>query len=60
MEALTQLDALKFQYLDSTTEPLDGMWLCGFLPMATHYGFYISAGTNFAARSCSRFYIPRH
>lgn len=37
---LTQLDALKCQYLGTTTAALDGMWLCGFLPMATHYGFY--------------------
>ncbi|WP_017219607.1 GNAT family N-acetyltransferase [Moritella dasanensis] len=37
---ITQLDALKCQYLSTTTAALDGMWLCGFLPMATHFGFY--------------------
>ena len=34
------LESLKAQYLKETTGPLDGMWLHGFLPMATHYGFY--------------------
>jgi len=40
IEETVQLDALKLQYLNSTTAALDGMWLCGFLPMAAHFGFY--------------------
>jgi len=26
--------------LEQTTAPLDGMWLRGFVPIATHFGFY--------------------
>jgi len=40
VEETAELDALKLQYLNTTTAALDGMWLCGFLPMATHFGFY--------------------
>lgn len=40
LEDNTQLDVLKLQYLSTTTAALDGMWLCGFLPMAIHFGFY--------------------
>ncbi|PHR90365.1 MAG: GNAT family N-acetyltransferase [Moritella sp.] len=40
IEETVQLDTLKLQYLNTTTAALDGMWLCGFLPMATHFGFY--------------------
>lgn len=40
VEETEQLDALKLQYLEASTAALDGMWLCGFLPMATHFGFY--------------------
>ena len=40
IEETVQLDALKSQYLNTTTTALDGMWLCGFLPMAKHFGFY--------------------
>lgn len=35
-----QLSDLKQQYMELTTAPLDGMWLCGFVPMAKHFGFY--------------------
>lgn len=38
VESLDSLTDLKQRYLDQTTAPLDGMWLCGFVPMATHYG----------------------
>ncbi len=31
---------LKKQYMLQTTAPLDGMWLCGFVPMASHFSFY--------------------
>lgn len=37
IETLKPLRALKQQYLRHTTAPLDGMWLCGFVPMAAHY-----------------------
>jgi len=40
IEAIEQLTELKQRYLDQTTAPLDGMWLCGFVPMASHFGFY--------------------
>jgi ribosomal protein S18 acetylase RimI-like enzyme len=40
IEVIDQLSTLKQQYLKQTTAPLDGMWLCGFIPMATHFGFY--------------------
>ena len=33
----SSLADLKRQYLAQTTGPLDGMWLCGFVPMASHY-----------------------
>jgi len=37
---IEQLSDLKQQYMELTTAPLDGMWLCGFVPMANHFGFY--------------------
>jgi GNAT superfamily N-acetyltransferase len=40
IEAIDAFDELKQQYINQTSAPLDGMWLCGFLPMASHYGFY--------------------
>jgi RimJ/RimL family protein N-acetyltransferase len=43
IKAITELDQLKLlksEYLDQTTAPLDGMWLCGFVPLASHFGFY--------------------
>jgi GNAT superfamily N-acetyltransferase len=40
IESIEQLSELKQQYIDQTTAPLDGMWLCGFVPIANHFGFY--------------------
>ena len=40
MESADQLSNLKNQSIRQTTAPLDGMWLCGFVPMANHFGFY--------------------
>ena len=37
---LEDLQPLKAEYLARTTAPLDGMWLCGFLPLAQHFGLY--------------------
>jgi predicted acetyltransferase len=39
MESTDRLAKLKKQYMKHTTAPLDGMWLCGFVPMASHFGF---------------------
>lgn len=39
VQSIDQLGALKQQYMDRTTAPLDGMWLCGFVPMAKHFAF---------------------
>jgi predicted acetyltransferase len=39
MESTDRLAKLKKQYMEYTTAPLDGMWLCGFVPMASHFGF---------------------
>ncbi len=40
LESIEVLHEMKQAYMDLTTAPLDGMWLTGFVPMATHYGFY--------------------
>ena len=40
LESIDQVSKLKQQYIEQTTAPLDGMWLTGFVPMASHYGFY--------------------
>ena len=40
IEELNELSTLKAEYINQATAPLDGMWLCGFVPMATHFGFY--------------------
>lgn len=40
IESIDELNDLKMRYIEETTGPLDGMWLCGFVPMASHYGFY--------------------
>lgn len=40
LDSLEILEELKKSYLDQTVAPLDGMWLCGFVPQASHYGFY--------------------
>jgi len=37
VETLAELADLKRQYMQQTTAPLDGMWLCGFVPMARHF-----------------------
>lgn len=40
IEQLEELSTLKKEYIKQATAPLDGMWLCGFVPMADHFGFY--------------------
>lgn len=40
IEELNELSTLKAEYINQATAPLDAMWLCGFVPMATHFGFY--------------------
>ncbi|MBL4689104.1 MAG: hypothetical protein JKY37_31215, partial [Nannocystaceae bacterium] len=40
VDSIDQLAELKQRYMKQTTAPLDGMWLCGFVPAATHYGLY--------------------
>lgn len=40
--SLSELAALKHAYVQSACAPLDGMWLCGFVPQATHFSFYES------------------
>ena len=40
IDSIEQLSELKQQYMDQTTSPLDGMWMAGFVPMASHFGFY--------------------
>lgn len=40
MESTGPLSELKEQYLQQTTAPLDGMWLCGLVPQARHFGLY--------------------
>jgi hypothetical protein len=40
VESIDQLSELKQRYVDQVTAPLDGMWLCGFVPLADHFGFY--------------------
>ena len=40
IEQLEKLNELKAEYIKQATAPLDGMWLCGFVPMADHFGFY--------------------
>jgi len=41
VECVSQLIHLKSFYFQSATSPLDGMWHFGFVPMATHFGFYV-------------------
>lgn len=38
---LTEIEELKEAYMKQTTAPLDGMWLCGFVPQASHYGIHV-------------------
>ncbi|WP_375322229.1 GNAT family N-acetyltransferase [Aliivibrio logei] len=40
IEQLEELSELKAKYIEQAIAPLDGMWLCGFVPMATHFGLY--------------------
>ena len=40
LESTKPLGELKELLVGQATAPLDGMWLCGFVPLATHYGFY--------------------
>lgn len=40
VDSLEQLSELKQQYMDQTTAPLDGMWMAGFVPMGSHFGFF--------------------
>lgn len=40
IESLEQLSTHKQLYLKQASAPLDGMWLCGFIPMADHFGFF--------------------
>ena len=40
IDALEELKTLKNAYMMDTTAPLDGMWLCGFVHHAEHFGFY--------------------
>ena len=40
VDDLNLLNLLKRQYMTQTTAPLDGMWLYGFVPLATHYSFH--------------------
>jgi len=40
VDQIADLRALKQEYIDQTSSPLDGMWLTGFIPLSTHYGFY--------------------
>lgn len=34
------VEGLRAEYIKLATAPLDGMWLCGFVPMASHFGCY--------------------
>ena len=43
LESTEPLLEMKHAYVQQATDPLDGMWLCGFVPMATHFGFYDEA-----------------
>ena len=40
LKSTEPLAEMKQAYIRQTTAPLDGMWLCGFVPMSTHFGFY--------------------
>lgn len=40
--SISVLNSLKKQYFSQSTAPLDGMWHFGFVPMAQHFGFYVS------------------
>ena len=38
--AIEELAEFKQEYINQATAPLDGMWLCGFVPLAIHFEFY--------------------
>ena len=40
VESTEQLAVLKKRYIQEATAPLDGMWLCGFVPAAIHFGLF--------------------
>ena len=40
---LSEMEQIKSEYLATATAPLDGMWLCGFVPLAKHFRFYMDA-----------------
>ncbi len=40
LDSTEPLSGLKQQYMARTTAALDGMWLTGFVPAATHFGFF--------------------
>lgn len=40
LDSQDELSDLKQAYLSQVVAPLDGMWLCGFVPQATHFGVY--------------------
>jgi predicted acetyltransferase len=40
IEKIEKLSELKKQYFAQSTDPLDGMWHFGFVPMSVHFGFY--------------------
>lgn len=46
LDSTDPLAELKHLYMRQTTAPLDGMWLCGFVPAATHYGLYSEGDLN--------------
>ena len=50
MESTDSLSAMKSQYIEQATAPLDGMWLGGFVPMASHFGIY--EGENLVGYFC--------
>ncbi|WP_282167626.1 GNAT family N-acetyltransferase [Shewanella japonica] len=40
IDKLESISQLKAQYFALSSAPLDGMWHFGFVPMASHFGFY--------------------
>lgn len=42
IDELEKLEKLKEAYIQQTTAPLDGMWLCGFVPKASHFGLFVN------------------
>ena len=48
--SLETLSPFKDEYLQQATAPLDGMWLCGFVPIAEHFG--IASGSDLVGFFC--------